>query len=67
MPSARALALIERWAWILIYGGLFAVVLGVASRESSPATAWTLGTLGTAFVIGGIVLIWLRSRIRQDK
>jgi uncharacterized membrane protein HdeD (DUF308 family) len=65
MPSARALAWIERLAWIFIYTGLFAVVLGLATRDRSVAAAWLLIVIGAVFTVAGIVLIWVRSRLRE--
>jgi hypothetical protein len=37
MASARTLAWIDALAWVLIYGGLFAIVLGIASHEGQQA------------------------------
>jgi hypothetical protein len=66
MPSARAVAWIERLVWILIYAGLFTVVLGVATRSRSAGAGWVLIVGGAALTIGGIVLIWVRSRLRES-
>jgi predicted membrane channel-forming protein YqfA (hemolysin III family) len=65
MASARALAWIERLAWIYIYTGLFAVVLGIASLGRSNGAAWSLMVIGAALTVAGIVLIWVRSRLRE--
>jgi hypothetical protein len=65
MP-ARDIARIEKAIWILIYGGLFAVVLGIASRGVDIATAWSLGVAGALATAAGVVLIWVRSRLRED-
>ena len=65
MASARALAWIERLAWISIYTGLFAVVLGIASHGQSEGAAWSLIAIGTVLTVTGIILIWVRSRLRQ--
>jgi undecaprenyl pyrophosphate phosphatase UppP len=63
MASDRTRAWIERLAWILLYGGLFAVVLGLAALKESAAAAWSLIVVGAAMAIAGIVLIWVRSRL----
>ncbi|MCA3237940.1 MAG: hypothetical protein ACK5RC_13590 [Curvibacter sp.] len=54
---------VERWAWILIYGGLLTLVLGMFLERQDR-------TLGDIFQIGGAVvaalgalLIWIRSRM----
>jgi hypothetical protein len=65
MASPRALAWVERVAWLLIYGGLFALVLGLATRVRDAVIGWSL-ILGGAFAaVGGVALIWVRSRLRQ--
>ena len=63
--SARALAWIDRMVWILIYLGLFAVVLGIATLGRSSGAAWALIAVGTVFTVAGIVLVWVRSRQQQ--
>ena len=65
MASAKTLARIERLIWILIYGGLFALVLGLATLSRAPATAWSLIVLGGCVAAAGVVLIWVRSRLDQ--
>jgi vacuolar-type H+-ATPase subunit I/STV1 len=63
MASARALAWIERLVWVLIYTGLFAVVLGIATRGRSSGASWALMIAGGILAIAGVVLIWVRSRL----
>jgi hypothetical protein len=65
MASARALAWIERLIWILIYGGLFTLVLGIATRGRSSGVSWGLLVAGGILTVAGIVLIWVRSRLRE--
>ncbi|HZY18538.1 MAG TPA: hypothetical protein VFE82_08650 [Ramlibacter sp.] len=65
MASARALAWVERLVWILIYGGLFGVVLGIATGGAHLVAGWSLGVLGGIAVAAGLVLIWVRSRLRE--
>lgn len=63
MPSAKTLAWIDRLIWILIYSGLFVLVLGLASLTQSPATGWWLVTGGACIAVAGVVLLWIRSRM----
>jgi hypothetical protein len=63
MPSAKAIVWIERLIWILVYVGLFAVVLGLATLSRSVPTAWSLITVGGVLAAGGVVLLWVRSRL----
>ena len=57
---------IDKWVWILIYLGMFAVALGLATQAADPALGWTLACSGVVAIAVGILLIWLRSRIRTD-
>lgn len=66
MASPRSVARLEAWIWILIYGGLFAVVLGIASLASAPGAAWSLIGAGAVVVLAGAVLIVVRARIAED-
>jgi hypothetical protein len=65
MASARALARVERLIWTLVYGGIFAVILGVASGGAHRVAGWSLGVLGGAAVAAGVILIWVRSRMHE--
>jgi hypothetical protein len=65
MASARALAWVERLAWILIYGGLSAVILGLATGGAHRMAGWSLGVPGGIAVAAGIVLIVVRARLRE--
>ncbi len=65
MASARALAWVERLAWICIYGGCFAIILGIVSGEVHVIAGWSLGVLGGLAVAAGIVLIVVRSRLAE--
>jgi hypothetical protein len=65
MASAKTLVWIERLVWILIYGGLFALILGLGTLSQEPVTAWSLIVLGGCSALAGAVLIWVRSRLDQ--
>ena len=57
----------EKWVWILIYGGLLSVGLGIALQQrGSPALGWMLIVGGGAVAGLGVVLIWVRSRQKDD-
>lgn len=58
---------IETWVWVLIYGGLLAVGLGLAMQQQGAAAAgWVLVVGGAVAAAAGVLLIWLRSR-RKDE
>ena len=65
MPSAKAVVWVERLIWILVYVGLFALVLGVATLSRSATAAWSLITMGSVLAAGGVVLLWVRSRLDE--
>ena len=66
MASPRLLARIDTLAWILIYGGLFALILGIASHDETVIGGWSLSIIGAAATVAGIVLIIVRSRLRPS-
>ncbi len=62
MASAKTMAWVERLVWTFIYGGLFSVVIGLASLNRDAGAAWALVAVGTILAVTGAVLIWVRSR-----
>ena len=53
---------LEQLTWVLIYGGLLLLSLAVfVLREHSPV-GWTLVVVGAVATLGGVVMIWVRSR-----
>ena len=67
MASPRTLARLDALAWTLIYGGLFALVLGIASRQETVIGGWSLSVLGTLAAIAGVVLIVVRARLGEPR
>ena len=65
MATAKAIAWVESLAWVFIFGGCFAAVVGIATMPRSPAAAWTLIAIGAVVAIAGAVLIWVRSRMQD--
>jgi uncharacterized membrane protein HdeD (DUF308 family) len=57
----------ERMSWVLIYAGLLAVVLGTFLDQQEAQDASLFYQLGGLAVGGGVVMIYLRSRLREDK
>jgi membrane protein implicated in regulation of membrane protease activity len=66
VATARTLARIDALVWTLIYGGLFAIVIGIAAWRASQATGWSLAVLGVLLVVAGVVLIAVRARLRES-
>jgi hypothetical protein len=64
MASPQAIKRVETLIWILVYGGLIAVVLGVATRSGDAAVGLAMITVGALVAAVGLVLIWVRSRMK---
>lgn len=62
-PHAR----LETWIWVLIYGGLFAVILGMATGRESEVLGWSLAVPGAIVAAVGVVLIFVRARLKDSK
>jgi hypothetical protein len=58
-PHAR----LEKWIWILIYGGLFLFILGIATARVDAVLGWSMALPGAVAAGVGFVLIYVRSRI----
>lgn len=67
MASARLLARLDALIWVLIYGGLLTLVLGIASHGHTAVGGWSLSVLGAVAAIAGVVLIVVRSRLSQAR
>jgi hypothetical protein len=64
MKNAR----IETLVWVLIYGGLLAVGLGLALQQQGAGVAGQVLVVGGGIVAAlGVVLIWVRSRRKDDR
>ena len=58
---------LETWVWVLIYGGLLVLSLGVFVSRRDAAFGGTLEVAGGISVAVGVVLIFVRSRIKEAK
>jgi hypothetical protein len=52
--------------WVLIYGGLLTLVLGLSMQRSDDALGWSMVTGGALLALVGAVLIFVRSRMKVD-
>ena len=64
MASDASKLRVERWAWVLIYGGLLTVVLSIFLERYERALADALQIGGSVAAGIGAALIWLRSRMQ---
>jgi hypothetical protein len=58
-------ATVEVWIWTLIYGGLLFACLGLFAGRQDASLGWLLGCSGVGLVAAGVLLIYLRSRMRE--
>ena len=64
--SDKRLARIETLIWVLIYGGLLSVVVSLFMPEDGQDLATVLQVFGGIVVAAGVVMIVVRSRLRED-
>ena len=62
--SNRLITRVNKLVWVLIYGGLLTLVLGLSVQHTDEAIGWPM-VLGGALVTAlGVVLIYVRSRLK---
>ena len=54
---------VETLVWVLIYGGLLLVLLGLAVQRADDPLGWSMVVAGALAAGVGVVLIWIRSRM----
>ncbi len=64
MTTPKTLKRLQSLIWILIYGGLLTLVLGLATRAQDEALGQCLAIGGGVVAALGFVLIYVRSRLR---
>ena len=64
--SNKFVARLEGVIWILIYGGLLALVLGLFVAPTDDDTGWCFAVGGGLTALAGGGLIYVRSRIKDD-
>ena len=51
--------------WVLIFGGLFVVGIGIALERSGESYGWNVIAAGALAIVVGCVLVWVRSRMPE--
>ena len=64
--SSKAIARLQTLIWVLIYGGLLALVLGLSMRRSNETLGWLLVVGGAVVALAGFFLIYVRSRMHEE-
>ena len=65
MLSKTALSRLQWLIWIAIYGGLLVISVASFLGQNDSATATAMYVAGGVLVVGGIILIYVRSRLRD--
>ena len=63
LDAARLDALV----WTFVFGGLLVVGLGISLQRGGAPYGGTVAVAGALLVAAGVVLLWLRSRIRDSE
>ena len=66
MAAPSTLQRLQKLIWVLIYGGLLTLVLGIATARTDEATGWVLMVGGGVVAAVGVVLIAVRARLQAD-
>ena len=66
MAALQTLQRLHRLIWVLIYGGLLTLVLGIATARTDASTGWVLMVGGGVVAAVGVVLIAVRARLKAD-
>lgn len=57
----------ERIIWTLIYGGLLTLVLAYFAASTQGVDATVLNIVGGVAVLAGVVMVFVRSRLREER
>jgi hypothetical protein len=57
---------VEVWVWVLVYLGLIVIGVGMAVQRSDATLGWGITAAGIVLDTLGVVLIWLRSRVKDE-
>ncbi|MFN3570178.1 MAG: hypothetical protein ACK4VX_07880 [Polaromonas sp.] len=57
---------LQQLIWVLIYGGLLTLVLGLSVQRSDDAIGWSMVVGGGVLAVLGFFLIYVRSRLTSS-
>ena len=49
--------------WVLIFGGMLMLALGLVVGRSYPGLGWAIAAASIVAIVVGVLLIWVRSRM----
>lgn len=67
MASQRAVQRLHKLIWVLIYGGLLTLVLGIATARTQGPLGLVLQVVGGGLTAVGVLLIFVRARMRVEE
>jgi hypothetical protein len=56
----------QQLIWVFIYGGLLTLVLGLSVERNDESLGFAIALSGGALALLGVVLIYVRSRLKAD-
>jgi hypothetical protein len=66
MASLLNLKRMQQLIWVLIYGGLLTLVLGVSVQRTDYALGWSMVAGGAVLALIGLGLVFVRARMKAD-
>ena len=51
--------------WVLIFGGMLMLALGLAVRRNDVDLGWCIAAVSVVAIGVGVVLVWVRSRMKE--
>ena len=52
--------------WVLVYGGLLTLVLGLSVQRSDDVLGWSMVAAGLVVALLGFALVFVRARMKAD-
>ena len=52
--------------WVLVYGGLLTLVLGLSVQRSDDDLGWSMVAAGLVLALLGFALVFVRARMKAD-
>ena len=56
---------VDTLIWVLVYGGLIGVGLGLSVQRSDPGLGYGVAIVGGVLAVVGFALIYVRSRMKE--
>ncbi|MEO8057210.1 MAG: hypothetical protein ABI671_02715 [Burkholderiales bacterium] len=57
---------VEGWVWVLVYLGLVLIGVGMSVQRTDAALGWGITLAGIVLDALGCLLIWVRSRAKDE-